>query len=77
MKQKRLRPLFQSPRPSENDKSAHALKPSLSVALKLEVAKAPANIRATALETAYLMEDLLYAVENDLDELPPAGYHLQ
>lgn len=62
--------LFKSPRIS----IPSIVKPILGLELKLEVAKAPAQNRHIVLETAYLMEELLYSVENGLDKLPPPGF---
>lgn len=43
------------------------VKPLLNPSLKLEVAKAPARLRQHYLETAYVLEEILQAVEFDLD----------
>ncbi|CDW79816.1 UNKNOWN [Stylonychia lemnae] len=64
---------FKSPRTSV----PHISKPNLGIDLKLEVAKAPASIRQVVLETAYVMEEILYSVENGLDELPPPNFQQQ
>ncbi len=49
-------------------------KPVLGVELKLEVANAPQHNRKIILETAYVLEEMLYSVENGLNKLPPPGY---
>ena len=41
-------------------------RPQLNVTLKLEVAKLPSDLRASALDVAYTLEELLVAVENGL-----------
>lgn len=51
-------------------------KPVLGVELKLEVAKAPQEQRRNYLETAYVLEEMLYSVENGLWKLPPPGFQL-
>ena len=51
---------FKSPRQSVISK------PPLGVELKLEVGKTPAPLRGQVLETAYVLEEILYSVENGL-----------
>eukprot|EP00347_Sterkiella_histriomuscorum_P016192 403354133 len=69
--------LFKSPRPSMPEKANNLLlKPQLSVDLKLQIANAPQHIRQTVLETAYVLEEMLYSVENGLNKLPPPGYQM-
>lgn len=47
------------------------IKPTLNVTLKLEVAKAPQSNKYHVLETAYVLEEIMQAVENGLPFLPP------
>lgn len=47
-----------------------AVKPVLDVILKLEVANAPAPNRQRILEAAYVLEEILQAVENGHKKLP-------
>jgi hypothetical protein len=49
---------------------AKAVKPVLDVLLRLEVANAPAPNRQSTLETAYVLEEMLQAVEKGLTKLP-------
>ena len=61
-----------SPIPARNRIKANIkeVKPVLGVNLKIEVAKANPKNRATLLETAYVLEEMLISVEQGLSSLP-------